>query len=37
LRQVEQKILQYLHKEEPEKWDEVPEEPESIESVEAKV
>ena len=31
LRQVEQKILQYLHNHEPEKWDEVPEEPEVIE------
>jgi uncharacterized protein (TIGR00159 family) len=28
LKQVEQKILEYLHNEEPEKWDEVPEEPE---------
>jgi diadenylate cyclase len=32
LKQVEQKILQYLHKEEPEKWDEVPAEPELTES-----
>jgi diadenylate cyclase len=28
LKQVEQKILEYLHDEEPEKWDEMPEEPE---------
>ncbi|HEY5822713.1 MAG TPA: diadenylate cyclase CdaA [Cyclobacteriaceae bacterium] len=32
LKQVEQKILEYLHNEEPEKWDEVPQEPESAES-----
>lgn len=31
LRQVEQKILEYLHREEPEKWDEVPMEPEPVE------
>lgn len=29
LKQVEQKILEYLHNEEPEKWDEVPTEPET--------
>ena len=34
LRQVEQKILEYLHKHEPEKWDEVPEEPEPSEQPE---
>jgi uncharacterized protein (TIGR00159 family) len=28
LKQVEQKILEYLHNEEPEKWDEMPTEPE---------
>ncbi len=33
LKQVEQKILEYLHKEEPEKWDEVPEEPEPTEII----
>ena len=32
LKQVEQKILEYLHNEEPEKWDEIPQEPESAES-----
>jgi diadenylate cyclase len=32
LKQVEQKILEYLHNEEPENWDEVPQEPESAES-----
>ncbi len=37
LRQVEQKILQYLHKEEPSKWDFIPEEPEPQEMAEAKV
>ncbi len=31
LRQVEQKILEYLHNEEPKKWDEVPEEIEPAE------
>ena len=31
LKQVEQKILEYLHNEEPKKWDEVPIEPESVE------
>jgi uncharacterized protein (TIGR00159 family) len=36
LRQVEQKILQYLHNEEPVKWDEVPEESESPETDESK-
>ena len=35
LRQVEQKILEYLHNEEPEKWDEIPAEEES-EEVDAK-
>jgi len=35
LRQVEQKILEYLHKHEPEKWDEMPEEPETSEHREA--
>jgi diadenylate cyclase len=34
LRQVEQKILEYLHKHEPDKWDEVPEEPETTEQAE---
>ncbi len=36
MRQVEQKILEYLHKEEPEKWDEMPEEPESVETQDTK-
>jgi diadenylate cyclase len=36
LKQVEQKILEYLHNEEPEKWEEVPQEPESAESPEIK-
>ncbi|MFZ6000976.1 MAG: diadenylate cyclase CdaA [Bacteroidota bacterium] len=36
LKQVEQKILEYLHNEEPEKWDEIPTEPEP-ESQEAKI
>jgi diadenylate cyclase len=35
LRQVEQKILEYLHKHEPDKWDETPEEPETSEQAEA--
>ncbi|MBL7855524.1 MAG: TIGR00159 family protein [Cyclobacteriaceae bacterium] len=36
LRQVEQKILEYLHNEEPEKWDEIPAEEESEEAQEVK-
>ncbi len=36
LRQVEQKILEYLHKEEPARWDEVPVEPEPSEPEEVK-
>lgn len=36
LRRVEQKILEYLHKEEPEKWDVMPPEPEREESPEVK-
>jgi len=32
LKQVEQKIQEYLHNEEPENWDEIPQEPESAES-----
>ena len=36
LRQVEQKILEYLHHEEPLKWDEVPLEPEQNEPQEVK-
>lgn len=36
LKQVEQKILEYLHKEESEKWDEMPAEPEPTEPQEAK-
>ncbi|NOT75668.1 MAG: TIGR00159 family protein [Cyclobacteriaceae bacterium] len=36
LRQVEQKILEYLHNEEPKKWDEVLIEPEAAESQEVK-
>ena len=36
LRQVEQKILEYLHREEPLKWDEVPLEPEQSEPEEVK-
>ena len=37
LKQVEQKILEYLHNEEPKKWDEVPVEPEPVEPQEVKV
>lgn len=37
LKQVEQKILEYLHNEEPKKWDELPEETEPAESQEIKV
>lgn len=36
LRQVEQKILEYLHNEEPEKWNEIPAEEESEEAQEVK-
>lgn len=36
LKQVEQKILEYLHREESEKWDEMPVEPEPSEPQEAK-
>ena len=36
LRQVERKVMEYLHKEEPEKWDEVPAEPEPLEAPEVK-
>lgn len=36
LKQVEQKILEYLHKEEPAKWDEMPVEPEPSEPEEVK-
>ena len=36
LKHVEQKILEYLHHEEPEKWDEIPVEPEASEPQEAK-
>jgi diadenylate cyclase len=36
LKQVEQKILEYLHNNEPEKWDEIPTEPEPTESQEVK-
>lgn len=36
LKQVEQKILEYLHDEEPEKWDEVPEETDTPEQAEFK-
>ena len=36
LKQVEQKILEYLHHEEPKKWDEVPFEPETAEPQEVK-
>jgi hypothetical protein len=32
---VEQKILEYLHKHEPDKWDEMPEQPETSEQPEA--
>lgn len=32
LKQVEQRILEYLHMKEPEKWDEMPVEPEHLES-----
>jgi diadenylate cyclase len=35
LKQVEQKILEYLHNEEPKNWDEVQEEPEASEPVKA--
>jgi len=34
LRQVEQKILEYLHNHEPDKWDEMPQEPEASEQPE---
>ena len=37
LRQVEQKILEYLHNTEPQNWDEIPLEPESQEPEEVKV
>jgi diadenylate cyclase len=37
LKQVEQKILEYLHNEEPKKWDELPEEIEPVEPQEVKV
>ena len=37
LRQVQQKVLEYLHKEEPEKWDEVQTDPEPLETPEVKV
>lgn len=36
LRQVEQKVMEYLHKEEPEKWDVLPPEPEREETSELK-
>jgi diadenylate cyclase len=36
LKQVEQKILEYLHNEEPKKWDELPEEAEPVEPQEVK-
>jgi len=36
LRQVEVKILEYLHGQEPEQWDQVPEEAEPLEPTEAK-
>jgi diadenylate cyclase len=36
LKQVEQKILEYLHNEEPKKWDEMPIEPEPVEPQEVK-
>lgn len=36
LRQVEQKIVEYLHKEEPKNWNEMPEEIEPLEQPEAK-
>ncbi|CAN5384864.1 diadenylate cyclase CdaA [soil metagenome] len=36
LKQVEQKILEYLHNEEPKKWDEVPVDPEPAEPQEVK-
>lgn len=36
LKQVEQKILEYLHDEEPPRWDEVPVEPETAEPPEVK-
>jgi diadenylate cyclase len=36
LRQVEQKIVEYLHKEEPKNWNEMPEEPEPLEQADAK-
>jgi diadenylate cyclase len=36
LRQVEQKVLEYLHKEEPQKWDVMPQEPEREETTEVK-
>ena len=36
LRQVEQKVMEYLHKEEPEKWDVLPPEPQREETSEVK-
>jgi diadenylate cyclase len=36
LRQVEQKVMEYLHKEEPEKWDILPPEPEREETSQVK-
>lgn len=36
LRHVEQKVLEYLHKEEPQKWDVMPQEPEREETTEVK-
>ena len=36
LKQVEQKIVEYLHNEEPQRWDEVPVEPEAAEPTEVK-
>jgi diadenylate cyclase len=37
LKQVEQKILEYLHDAEPAKWDEMPAEPEAAEGIEVKI
>ena len=37
LRQVEQKILEYLHNEEPKNWEEIPDEPEATEAQQMKI
>ena len=37
LRQVEQKIVEYLHNEEPKNWEEIPDEPEATEAQQMKI